>query len=132
MLVGKDWKDFQSCFSSIFGENFSVLLLTFLPMNQRIIDGTFGQRLENIQGYDHVVRFLILLGTYSTISTSTSWPSSSGLRGRWRTFFKMAWFAHMITPLNQKTFLTPIISPQSRQNKAKGYEFAMTQLCRNS
>jgi hypothetical protein len=78
MLVGKDWKDFQSCFSSIFGENFSVLLLTFLPMNQRIIDGTFGQRLENIQGYDHVVRFLILLGTYEPFI----WKLLTRLRGK--------------------------------------------------
>jgi hypothetical protein len=53
-------------------------------------------------GYDHVVLLLALIKLDYNL-TSTSWPSSSGLRGRrgtYLTILKRAWSAHskMVSP----------------------------------
>jgi hypothetical protein len=52
--------------------------------------------LNHLQGYDHVVLLLALIKLDYNL-TSTSWPSSSGLRGRSRTYLNIlerAWSAH--------------------------------------
>jgi hypothetical protein len=69
-----------------------------------------------MNGYDHVVLILALIKLDYNL-TSTSWPYSSGLRGRRRTYvtiLKRAWSAHlkmvMVCPFENGTVSTPATS----------------------